>query len=96
VMRLLGVSREGINLFCNLMDICDGLSESAYDKIIDHFHSAAKAVFKFCSKAVEEEKKKNEEHERQNLKVSGDGSWKKRVQVAIHIQCDDIDRLLLG
>lgn len=81
VMRLLGIGREGINLFCNLMDICDGLSESSYNKIIEHIYSATKSVFEFCSKkAVDEEKKENNKHERStlNLKVSGDGSWKKR------------------
>lgn len=81
VMRLLGIGRNGINLFCNVMDICSGLSESSYNKIVHHIHSAAKSVFDFtCKKAVEEEKEKNSEQERPllNLKVSGDGSWKKR------------------
>lgn len=81
VMRLLGIGREGINLFCNMMDICSGLSESAYNSIIVHIHSTAKSVFDLLSKkAVEEEKKMNEQQQRPilNLKVSGDGSWKKR------------------
>lgn len=81
VMRLLGIAREGINLFANLMDICDGLSQQAYDNIVVHLYSATKAVFDFCcEKAVNEEKKENEKHERRllNFKVSGDGSWKKR------------------
>lgn len=77
VMRLLGIGREGINLFCNLMDICNGISESTYNNIIVHIHSIAESVFERLSKkTVEEEKKMNEQHERLilNLKVSSDGS----------------------
>lgn len=80
VMRLLGIGKEGINVSCNLMDICNGLSENTYNNIITHIHSTTKSVFEhLCKKAVEEEKKMNEQHERPilNLKVSGDGSWKK-------------------
>lgn len=81
VMRLLGVGREGINIFCGLMDICHGLGKSTYDKIVQHFHSAAESMFKsVCKKAVKEERKKNVENGRTetHFKVSGDGSWKKR------------------
>lgn len=81
VMRLLGVAREGINIFCNFMDMCDGLSETAYNNIIIHLYTATQSVFQSCcKKAVEEEKKENEKQGRpiSNLKVSGDGSWKKR------------------
>lgn len=81
VMRLLGIAQEGINLFANLMDICDGLSQQAYDNVVVHIHSATKAVFDFCcEKAVNEEKKENEKHERRllDLKISGDRSWKRR------------------
>lgn len=60
VMRLLGVAREGINLFCGL-DIGKGLNKNAYDLIVTHVHSASKSVFDvLCKKAVEEEKKENE------------------------------------
>lgn len=81
-MCLLGIGRQGINLFCNLMDICDGLIENLYNKIIEYVYSLSvtKSVFEFCNKkAVEEEKKKNEKHEKPilNLEVSDD-SWKKR------------------
>ncbi|CAK9816232.1 hypothetical protein ANTPLA_LOCUS8931 [Anthophora plagiata] len=81
VMRLLGVARDGINLFASLMDICDGLSDASYNSIVKHMHSATKTILEFCcKKAVEEEKKENVKREKQllNLKVSGDGSWKKR------------------
>lgn len=81
VMRLLGVGRDGINLFCGLMDIGKGLSKNTYDLIVEHVHSASKSVFDFlCKKAVDEEKRENEKNKFPllNLKVSGDGSWKKR------------------
>ncbi|XP_074111956.1 uncharacterized protein LOC141535751 [Cotesia typhae] len=81
VMRLLGVAREGINLFCNMMDICNGLSESTYNAIVLLLHTTTQSLFKAsCVKAVDEEKSENEKHERPilNLKVSGDGTWKKR------------------
>lgn len=58
IMRLLGIGREGINLFCNLMDICDGLSESTYNKIIQHIYSATQSMFEFCSKKVIDDEKK--------------------------------------
>ena len=80
-MRLLGIAREGINIFSGLMDLGQGLSRSCYDDIVKHLHEAAKTVFDIlCKKAVEEEKEKNEENGRpaSSLKVSGDGSWKKR------------------
>jgi hypothetical protein len=81
VMRLLGIGRQGINLFCNLMDICDGLTESSYNKIVEHVYTATRTVFDLCTKkAINAEKKENEEKGQTilNLKVSGDGSWKKR------------------
>ncbi|EZA52865.1 hypothetical protein X777_07984 [Ooceraea biroi] len=81
VMRLLGVGRESINSFCGLMDIAQGMSISAYDKIVDHIHSVANTVFDvLCQKAVNEEKEQNIKNERPatTLKVSGDESWKKR------------------
>ncbi|XP_015177660.1 PREDICTED: uncharacterized protein LOC107067025 [Polistes dominula] len=81
VMRLLGVAREGINLFCNMMDICNGLTESSYNGIISIIHNTTQSAFRASTvKAVSEEKAENEKHERPviNLKVSGDGIWKKR------------------
>ncbi|XP_043499981.1 uncharacterized protein LOC122522774 [Polistes fuscatus] len=81
VMRLLGIAKDGINLFCNFMDMCDGLSEAVYNNIITRLHDATKSIFQSCcKKAVEKEKEENEKHNRPifNLKVSGDGSWKKQ------------------
>ncbi|XP_052758504.1 uncharacterized protein LOC128202373 [Galleria mellonella] len=80
-MRLLGVGREGINLFCNLMDLCTGLSKSCYANIVEHIYNTVKLSFEFLSqKAVKEEMEKNVEQGREKniLKVSGDGTWKKR------------------
>ena len=80
-MRLLGIAREGVNVFCGLMDLCQGLAKSTYDKIVQHCHSASASMFETMSKkAVKEEREKNAEKGRTetHLKVSGDGSWKKR------------------
>ena len=80
-MRFLGVNREGLNLFCNYMDIFNGIAEDTYNGIYNHIHAAAKKVYEFCcKKAVEKEKQENEKHGRRalNLKVSGDETWKKR------------------
>ena len=81
VSRLLGIGREGINVFCNFMDLCDGISSTAYTRIIAHIYDVSKNVFKsVCEKAVREEQEKNAKNEIPllNLKVSGDGTWKKR------------------
>lgn len=80
-MRLLGIGREGINIFCGLMDICQGISTSTYDSIVKHIHTAVSSMFKTTTKkAVDEEKELNVQQGRPltDLKVSGDGSWKKR------------------
>lgn len=36
VMRLLGLGRETINIFCGLMDMGQGMSISTYDRIVRH------------------------------------------------------------
>jgi len=80
-MRLLGVAREGINIFCGIMNFGSGLSQHAYDRIIQHVHTSVKKRFNVSSKnAIKDEKKENEAREQPllNLTVSGDGSWKKR------------------
>ncbi|EZA47414.1 hypothetical protein X777_16316 [Ooceraea biroi] len=87
VMRLLGIGREGINIFCGLMDISQGISICTYDSIVKHIHTAARSVFDtFCKKAIEEEKEENVENGRlpNHLKVSGDGSWKKREFTSLY------------
>ncbi|KYQ47031.1 hypothetical protein ALC60_13943 [Trachymyrmex zeteki] len=81
VMRLIGIGREGLNVFCGLMDLCQGLTKSSYQKIVQHIYAASEKMFKIiCQKAVNEEREKNENKGRiaNHLKVSGDGSWKKR------------------
>ena len=80
VMKLLGIAREGINMFCGLMDLSQGLAKSTYGKIVQHIQEASESMFKSVSdKAVTEEKDKNIENgsTENHLKVSGDGSWKK-------------------
>ncbi|EFN63257.1 hypothetical protein EAG_00150, partial [Camponotus floridanus] len=64
-----------------IMNFGSGLSQHAYDRIIQHVHTSVKKVFNVSSKnAIEDEKKENEAREQPllNLTVSGDGSWKKR------------------
>lgn len=81
VMRLLGIGREGINLFCALMDICQGLAINTNYSCIENVHIAASSVYDcLIQNAVQEEKKKNAEagNAENNLIISGDGTWKKR------------------
>lgn len=60
LMRLLGIGRDGINIFGNLMGICDGISEGSYRNIVAHLHTAAKSVFEYCQeKAGNEESEEN-------------------------------------
>ncbi|GIY05118.1 uncharacterized protein CDAR_120911 [Caerostris darwini] len=82
-MRLLGVGREGINIFCSIMDICQGLTIRTYYSCLDNLHTAASAVYdQIISRAVREEKELLLESDPQanpnHLTVSGDGTWKKR------------------
>ncbi|KYQ56969.1 hypothetical protein ALC60_04084 [Trachymyrmex zeteki] len=81
VMRLLGIGNEGLNIFCGLMDMCQGLAESAYNSIVEHLYTASTKMFQeITKKAVTEKRNNNAENGRNktHLKVSGDGSWKKR------------------
>jgi len=81
VMRLLGVSLAGINLFCAMMDIGKGLNKDSYNRIVQHIYEAAKKMFdEMCLRVVKQEREENEKREQpcNNFKVSGDGTWKKR------------------
>ena len=81
VMRLLGVGREGINLFCGLMDIGQGLSRCTYYVCLENIYEAASTVYDWIlRRAISEEQELNEEagNIRNNITVSGDGTWKKR------------------
>ncbi|KYN11782.1 hypothetical protein ALC57_16060 [Trachymyrmex cornetzi] len=81
VFRLLGVAREGINLFCGYMDIYQGISTNIYYSCLDNIYIAASSVYKVILKsAMADEKIKNKEagNIENHLTVSGDGTWKKR------------------
>ena len=80
-MRILGVGFEGMRNFCELMDLGQGIYNSAYYSIVNHVKIAAEAVSKIVfQKAVQEEMGMNEEegHAADELTVSGDGSWERR------------------
>ncbi|CAH2100840.1 unnamed protein product [Euphydryas editha] len=56
-MRLLGVGREGINIFCSMMDICQGISIGIYYSCLENVYTAAFAVYDLIiSKGIDEEK----------------------------------------
>lgn len=81
VMRVLGVGLQGINIFCGLMNLGQGLSINAYYADLENIWISAKVLFQLIiRKAVLEEKAKNAEagNEPLHLSVSGDGTWSKR------------------
>lgn len=59
IMRLFGIGREGINIFCGLMDLGQGIRHRfAYENIVHHIYTATKTVFKaLCIKARRTKKK---------------------------------------
>lgn len=82
-MRLLGVGREGINIFCSLIEICQGISICTYYACVKNIHTAVSSVYNLIiSKAVKEEKDLISECDPNasptEITVSGDGTWKKR------------------
>ena len=82
-MRMLGIGLSGIKKFCGLMDLPSPVTQSSYDKIVDHIHDAYKKASEFFfRKAVKEEKQKAAEKMKvddcTDLIVSGDGTWRKR------------------
>nr|XP_012232820.1 PREDICTED: uncharacterized protein LOC105678232 [Linepithema humile] len=81
VFRLLGVVKEGINLFCNLMDMSSGLTVNTYYVCLDNIHLAVSSVYNvILKKAIEEKNPKNKDagNIENHLTVSGDGTWKQR------------------
>lgn len=81
IMRLLGVGLAGVNSFCSLMDLCDGISNNGYYCILKQIYIAVKSVVDTVfKKAVAEEKKLNVEngYAEEQIMVSGDGSWTRR------------------
>lgn len=81
-MRMCGQSLSAVNLFCNLMNLCQGFSKKMYENIGKCIHESAKKVFEIsCKNAIEDERKENEKLRRSqtDLKVSLKGdTWKKR------------------
>lgn len=80
VMRLIGVGIHGINLFCGLMELSQGMNNTVYYSIIDSIGVAVRTVFDLVTrKAIKVEKELNaEKGEGDDITVSGDGSWAKR------------------
>lgn len=81
VMRLLGVGRNSLDLFCSLMDMTSSFSKTTYYRLLEYVKIATKTVADVCLKKVgAEEKQKNEERNlpSDELSVSGDGTWSKR------------------
>lgn len=80
-MRMLGVGSQGLNNFYGLMDLSHGLCNTTYYSIIDNIKIAAEAVANIIlKKAIKEEIELNEKegHPKNELTISGDGSWAKR------------------
>lgn len=82
-IRLLLVGREGINIFCSLMDICQRISICTYYACVKNIHKAASSVYNLIiSKAAKEEKDLISECDSNasptEITVSGDGIWEKR------------------
>ena len=66
-MRLLGIARKGINIFCGLVNL--SLSSPAYENDMKKIHAAA-SIWYLCRKAIDEEKEDNVKNEKPlNLKV---------------------------
>jgi len=74
VMRLLGVGREGINLFCGLMDLGKGFAINTYYDCLENIYTALSVIYeKVVQRAIAEEKQKSIEYEKpeNQLTVSG-------------------------
>ena len=81
IMRLLGVGRNGLELFCSLMDMTSNFGKTTYYKLLQNVQIATKSIADIClKKAGQEEKQKNLENNlpENELVVSGDGTWLKR------------------
>lgn len=81
VMRLLGIGLSGLNLFSGIMDFGPGLSNTGYEGVFSHIHSAASRIFEQSAKSAvqqEQEETVKKGGKRDELAVSGDGSWKRR------------------
>lgn len=62
-MRLLGIGKKGLDLFCGIMDIGQGIAWSTYYNCLENIYCACETVYETMRKAaVEEEKKENVKH----------------------------------
>ncbi|XP_044577450.1 uncharacterized protein LOC123260423 [Cotesia glomerata] len=82
-MRLIGVGREGINIFFSIMDIGHGLTIGTYYNCLDNLHLAASTIYNLIiSKAVKKENElitaSDSNADPTHFTVSGNGTWKKR------------------
>lgn len=75
--RLLGIGLAGIEKFCGITDLPKPISQSFYDKIVNNIHIATKTVCELSMRHAFEEAKELDNPE--ELTVSGDGTWMKRV-----------------
>lgn len=81
VMRLLRVGVYGFQLFCSLMDLTNNFSEYFYYKVIDHIKIATECVKNLVIKKAGKEEQilnANKGFKKDELTVSGDGTWAKR------------------
>jgi len=81
VMRILGLGLQSTNIFCSLMELSTGFSNTTYYAFLKNLLVAAKSTFNDIQRrAIDEEKQMNanEGNVETHLSVSGDGSWKKR------------------
>ncbi|CAD6216267.1 GSCOCG00011326001-RA-CDS, partial [Cotesia congregata] len=80
VMRILGIGYEGLCKFCGLMDMPAFLDKATHTILLKQISDCGKTVAEaLMKKAVNEEKEGISENENKNdLTVSGDGTWQKR------------------
>lgn len=79
VMRLLGVGLQGLNVFCGMMNIGQGIAVNAYYSYVQNIWNSANAASDVMTKkAVQEEKTKTAKTGNEFISVSGDGTWSKR------------------
>lgn len=77
VMRLLSVTREGIDFFCGFMDLCQGIPKSAYHAAMKNLHMASSSVFELLTKEAVKEEKLKQPRYNSDIAVLGDATWKK-------------------
>ncbi|XP_025074793.1 uncharacterized protein LOC112552839 [Pogonomyrmex barbatus] len=80
-MRILGIGLSGLNIFCGLMNLCNGFTTRMYYTAMDNIYIAAQTVHDLSLKnAAKEEIDENTKagNEPLHLSVSDDGTWSKR------------------